>query len=347
MERRDTRRLSPGAQEELRRRAVTAVVDEGATRTEVERLLGIPRQTIGKWVQAYRAGGEEALVSKRRGRAPGSGSKLLPRQEAQIALLLRDRRPEQLKLPFYLWTRDAVVELIERRFGVQVSRWTAGRYLKRWGFTPQKPLRRAREQNPVAVARWLREEYPQIRREAKREGALIFWGDEMGLRSDHTTGRSFSPKGQTPVIPGTGQRFSCNVISAITNQGALFFMAFRESFTVAVFLRFLRRLIRQQKGRKIYLIVDGHPVHRAKLVQAWMHKHAEEIRLIRLPSYSPELNPDEMLNQDVKSNAVGRQRPATLVDLMQSVRSYLRRRQRQPHIVRRYFHEKHVRYAAA
>ncbi len=122
MERRDTRRLSPGAQEELRRRAVTAVVDEGATRTEVERLLGIPRQTIGKWVQAYRAGGEEALVSKRRGRAPGSGSKLLPRQEAQIALLLRDRRPEQLKLPFYLWTRDAVVELIERRFGVQVSR---------------------------------------------------------------------------------------------------------------------------------------------------------------------------------------------------------------------------------
>jgi transposase len=342
----DTRRLKPAAQEELRRRAVAAV-EAGATRTDVERLLGIPRQTTGKWVQAYRAGGEAALASKPRGRPKGSGTKLLPRQAAQVARLLRDRRPEQLKLPFYLWTCGAVAELIEQRFGVQVSRWTAGRYLKRWGFTPQKPLRRAREQNPAAVARWLREEYPQLRREAKREKAQIFWGDEMGLRSDHTAGRSYSPKGQTPVIPGTGQRFRCNMISALTNQGALTFMVFRKSFTVAVFLRFLRRLVRQQKGRKVYLIVDGHPVHRAKLVQAWAEKHKKKIRLIRLPPYSPELNPDEMLNQDVKSNALGRQRPATIEQMEHSVRSYLHRRQRQPNIVKNYFLEKHVLYAAA
>jgi transposase len=239
-----------------------------------------------------------------------------------------------------------VVDLIERRFGVRVSRWTAGRYLKGWGFTPQKPVRRAWEQNKAGVRRWLKEEYPQIRRQAKSEGALLYWADEMGLRSDHSAGRSFSPKGQTPVITGTGQRFRCNMISAITNQGNLSFMVFKESFTVAVFLRFLRRLIRQSK-RKVYLIVDGHPVHRANLVRAWLEKHSDQITMFRLPSYSPELNPDEMLNQDVKSNALGRQRPAALQELMQRVRRYLRSRQRQPRIVQRYFWERHVRYAAA
>jgi transposase len=346
MEQRDTRRLSPAAQEELRRRAVVAVLN-GATRTEVEAMLGVPRQTIGQWVKAYHAGGEAALASKRRGRKKGSGSILEPWQEAQIARALKEKRPEQLKLPFYLWTREAVCSLIERRFGVRVSRWTAGRYLKRWGFTPQKPVRRAWEQNSTAVKRWLEEEYPAIRKEAKREGATIYWGDEMGLRSDHSVGRSYGEKGKTPVIRGTGKRFGCNMISAITNQGALSFMVFQESFRVAVFLRFLRRLMRQNPGRRIYLIVDGHPVHRAKLVQAWVEKHKERIRLIRLPSYSPELNPDEMLNQDVKTNALGRQRPSTAQELIRDVRSYLRRRQRQPTIVQRYFHERHVRYAAA
>jgi len=346
MERRDTRRLSPAEQDELRRRAVFAVLD-GATRTEVGAILGVPRQTIGQWVKAYEKGGEEALVSKRRGRKKGAGAKLEPWQEAQVAKTLKDNRPEQLKLPFYLWTRDAVVDLVERRFSVRISRWTAGRYLKRWGFTPQKPVRRAWEQNSAAVKRWIEQEYPAIQREAKREGAAIFWGDEMGLRSDHSAGRSYSQKGKKPVIRGTGQRFGCNMISAITNQGALYFMVFRETFTVAVFLRFLRRLVRQSAGRRVYLIVDGHPVHRAKLVQAWIEKHSKEIRLIRLPAYSPELNPDEMLNQDVKSNALGRQRPSNADDLIRGVRSYLRRRQRQPAVVQRYFLESHVRYAAA
>lgn len=345
MEPRDSRTLSPAAQEELRRRAVAAVLN-GSSRTEVGELFGVPRQTVGLWVKAYHAGGEEALTSKRRGRPAGAGAKLLPWQAAQVAQALRDSRPEQLKLPFYLWTRDAVVELIKRRFDVRISRWTAGRYLKKWGFTPQKPVRRAWEQNGAAVERWLKEEYPAIQRQAKKEGALLYWGDEMGLRSDHTAGRSFSPRGQTPVIIGTGQRFRCNMISAITNQGNLSFMVFRESFTVAVFLRFLRRLIRQS-DRKVYLIVDGHPVHRAKLVQAWLEKHSTRISMYRLPSYSPELNPDEMLNQDVKSNALGRQRPATVVELVKLVRSYLHSRQRLPEIVKRYFLERHVRYAAA
>ena len=178
-------------------------------------------------------------------------------------------------------------------------------------------------------------------------GKGVLWGDEMGMRSDHTVGRSFSPKGTTPVIPGTGQRFGCNVISAISNQGSLQFMVFTGKANAALFISFLKRLIRQAKGRKLYLIVDGHPAHRAKKVKQFVAKHAELLALYFLPPYSPELNPDEMLNQDVKAGALGRKRPASREELMSDARTYLRSRQRQPHVVAGYFNERHVRYAAA
>lgn len=342
----DARALSPTAQAHLRRRAVETV-ETGRKQREVAEVLGVTPQAVSRWVSAYRREGERVFEAGRRGRPKGSGRRLKSWQMAQLARTLREKSPEQLKLPFYLWTRDAVVELIERRYGVRVSRWTAGRYLKKWGFTPQKPVRRAFEQDEAAVRRWLNEEYPEIRRRAKAERARIYWGDEMGLRSDHAAGRSFSPKGKTPVIRGTGKRFGCNMISAITNRGHLSFKVFDRYFTGAVFIDFLSRLVRQNKGRKIFLIVDGHPAHRGRKVQDWFEKRAEEIELFFLPGYSPELNPDEMLNQDVKSNAIGRQRPRSAEDLKGSVRSYLHRRQRQPHIVRCYFHESHVLYAAA
>ena len=167
----------------------------------------------------------------------------------------------------------------------------------------------------------------------------------MGLRSDHQAGRSYGRRGRTPVIPGTGQRFGCNMISTITNRGRLAFMVFGQRFTARVFVRFLRRLIRHV-GRKVFLIVDGHPVHRARLVRRWLAEHAAQLRLFWLPPYSPELNPDELLNQDVKSNAVGRRRPADRQELIDNVRSYLWGTQRKPDLVRRYFQEAHVRYAA-
>jgi transposase len=199
-----------------------------------------------------------------------------------------------------LWTREAVQQLLKNEFGVEVSVWTVGRYLKAWGLTPQKPVRRAFEQNPAEVRLWLRTEYPAIERQAKHFAAEIHWGDEMGLRSDHQVGRSDGRRGRTPVIPGTGQRFRCNLISTITNRGRLAFMVFEEGFTVKVFLQFLKRLIRHVK-QPIFLIVDRHPVHRAAGVKRWLLKHEAKIRMFFLPSYSPELNPDEMLNQDVKS----------------------------------------------
>lgn len=253
--------------------------------------------------------------------------------------------PDQLKLPFYLWTREAVGRLIEDRVGIQLSVWTVGRYLAQWGFTPQKPARRAFERDPERVRRWLDEEYPAIRSRAKREGAEIYWGDEMGVRSDHVAGRSYGRRGQTPIILGTGQRFGCNMISAITNRGRLNFMVFRERFKDRVFLKFLKRMVRQVP-RKVFLIVDGHPVHRAARVTRWVSAHTKRIELFRLPSYSPDLNPDEMLNHDVKSNAVGRRRAGSPSELLLAVRGFLRGRQRQPDVVSRYFHKDSVQYAA-
>jgi len=272
---------------------------------------------------------------------------LKPWQQAQICKAIREKNPDQLKLPFFLWTREAVRDLIGRRFKLRLALTTVGKYLRRWGFTAQKPVRRAFEQNPEAVRAWLAEIYPAIAAKAKREKALILWADEMGLRSDHAAGRSFSPKGKTPLIAGTGQRFGTNVISAIANRGQLYFMVFSGTANAALFLRFLRRLLRQLKGRKLFLIVDGHPSHRAKLVKAFVEQHSDRLALYYLPPYSPELNPDEMLNQDLKSNALGRRRPRNQHELIADTRSYLHRRQRQPDVVTNYFHEDNVRYAAA
>jgi len=342
MDTKDFRSLNSEAQEAIRRQAVAATL-AGRTQKEVAEIFSVSRQAVNGWVQTYRKGGKRALKAGRRGR-PKGGS-LEPWQVAQTARTVMDRKPEQIPLPFCLWTREAVATLIEKRYGVRLSIWTVGRYLARWGFTPQKPVRRAFEQNPQAVQKWLNEDYPKIYRQAKREKAEIYWGDEMGLRSDHVVGRSYGKKGRTPVVFGTGQRFGCNMISVITNRGRLHFMVFKERFHVDVFLDFLKRLVRQVK-RKIFLIIDGHPVHRARKIKQWQKENARRIRIFFLPGYSPELNPDEMLNNDVKSNSVGRRRARTQPELISNVRGFLRHRQNQPHIVRNYFNEEHVRYAA-
>ncbi|WP_232444827.1 IS630 family transposase [Burkholderia ubonensis] len=182
----------------------------------------------------------------------------------------------------------------------------------------QKPVRRAYERNDAAIERWLNEDYPQIAKEAKREQATIYWGDEMGLRSDHVSGRSFALKGQTPIVRATGKRFSCNMISAITNRGELNFMVFEGTFKNATFIEFLKRLFKQAT-RTIYLIVDGHSVHRSVAIKQFVAEHADRLRLIRLPGYCPELNPDELLNQDVKTNALGKSRPTNKADMIGAI----------------------------
>jgi len=345
MEIQDARSLSGDAQEALRKRAVQAVLS-GMTQAEAANAFGVSRYAVIQWTAAYRQGGEAALAARKKGPKKGHGKKLTPRQERQAKEWVVGKCPDQLRLPFYLWTREAVRELVEDRFGVSVALSTVGAYLRAWGFTPQKPVRRAFEQSPAAVQRWLTETYPAIESRAKADGASIYWGDETGLRSDHQTGRSYGLKGKTPVVPGTGQRFSINMISAITNRGQMAFMVYQETFRVPIFLKFLKRLIKHAAGRKVYLIVDGHPVHRAKLLQKWRGEHLAKLEIFYLPGYSPELNPDELWNQDLKSNALGRRRPHTKAEMTGDARSYARSTQHRPDVVRSYFQEEHVRYAA-
>ena len=342
MQRLETRRLSPSAQDALRQRVMQAV-RTGMSQTRAARTFGVSRRSVNGWHRRWRAHGARALRSRPRGRP--SAIQLAPHQAATVVRLITARCPDQLQLAFVLWTREAVRDLIALRCEIHLSVWTVGRYLQRWGFTPQKPLRRAYEQDPVAVRRWLRREYPAIRARARREQATLFWGDETGMRSDHQAGRSYGRRGKTPVIPGTGKRFRCNLLSAITNRGRLAFMVFEGSFVSAVFIGFLRRL-RRHAGRKVFLIVDEHPVHVAKIVERWVARHRRQVRLFFLPGYSPELNPDELLNQDVKTNAVGRKRPRHKTELIGNVRRFMWSTQRRPAKVRSYFRHPNVRYAA-
>jgi transposase len=342
---RDARSLPSEAQAELRRTAVRLVA-AGRSRTEVGELLGVARETVGRWVKAHGGGGDRALDARRRGRPPGH-TKLTEAHQQRIATLVAGKNPDQLKLPGFLWTRALVRELIVREFAIELGEDTVGRYLREWGFSPQKPMRRAYEQSDEAVRRWLELDYPRLVKRAYRERAEILWADESGLRSDHTAGRTWAPIGQTPVTKGTGKRFKANMIAAISNTGTLRFRVFDQRFTGPVFLDFLKRLVKDARGRKILLILDGHPAHRARVVRDWAAANGALIELHFLPGYSPELNPAECLNQDVKTNALGKRRPISVTQLKTDVRRFLRSCQRRPAKVARYFHERHVRYAAA
>jgi transposase len=342
----DARSLPGVAQAALRKRAVRAVLG-GMTQAEAARVFRVHPNAVNRWIKRYREGGWEGLGERRRGRRPGEQAALSERRQQEVMALVRDATPDQLGLPGFLWTREAVAELIARRHGRWLARTTVGGYLRGWGFSPQRPQRRALEQNPAAVRRWLEETYPAIRAQAKREGGVVLWLDEMGVRSNAAAGRSWAPVGQTPVIKRTGKRFGVNMISAVSNAGMLRFRLFVGSFNGPVFIDFLRRLLRDCGGRKVHLIVDGHPVHRAKLVSTWVGRHAEGIQLHFLPGYSPELNPVELLNHDVKANAAGRRRPRSAGELRNELHEYLRRRQRQPEVLVRFFDHPTTRYAAA
>ncbi len=254
--------------------------------------------------------------------------------------------PDQLKLNFALWTRAAVRELIQKHCGFLMPVRTVGEYLKRWGYTPQRPLKRAYQQNPKVVQRWLDEDYPLIAKRAKAEKAEIQWADEAGVRSDNHSGRSFAPAGKTPVRLVSGSRFSTNMISSVTNRGKLRFMLYKETMTAQVFIRFLDRLVRGAKGKKIFLILDNLRVHHSKKVAAWVEARKEQIELFFLPAYAPELNPDEYLNGDLKQQLKTGRAARTQDELEGRVRSILRDIQRQPDRVASYFRHPKISYAA-
>jgi transposase len=255
------------------------------------------------------------------------------------------KNPLQLKFTFALWTARMVGELIHKKYGIRLSKASVCRLLNQLGLTPQRPVWRAYQQRPEDVQRWLNEEYPSIKALAKSANAMIFFGDEAGVRSDHHAGTTWAPKGRTPVVSSTGARFGMNLISAVSAQGEFRFMVTHGRVGAGVFIEFLKRLIYNAE-RPIFLIVDGHPAHKAKMVTRFVASLDGKLRLFFLPPYSPELNPDERVWNDLKNNSIGRQMITSPEDLKHKVLSHLRSIQKSPDRVRAFFQNETTAYAA-
>lgn len=343
----DARKLSPSAQAATRQQLVNYLkkrkTDRTHTQDEAARTFGLSISAVKQIWKKYKDGGLRAIEEKKRG--VQGGKKINGQQSAEVRRLVKEKMPEQLKLSFGLWTREAVQQLIVERYGIELSRWQVGRYLKSWGYTPQKPISKAFEQDPVRVQQWLDKTYPIIKKKAKRENAVIYFEDEVGMRSDHQAGKSYAPKGETPVIKKTGQRFSLNMVSAISNKGHIEFMILDGTFNGGIFIDFLTQLIKY-KQQKILLVVDGHSAHKTKLVNAWLAENKDRIELFFLPPYSPELNPQELVNQDLKTNVIGKKRPINKAQMKNNVIDFMTNRKNNKKQVQKYFHEKHVKYAA-
>ncbi len=344
MKNNDARKLSTDVQQQIRYQVIR-LKKQGRTREEISQITGIHRSTCSQWWNLYQAKGKKALKIKKRGRPSGSCRTLSKEQEKELQKAIHDKCPDQMKLPFALWTRIAVQQLIKQLWSINMPIRTVGEYLKRWGFTPQKPLRRAYKQNPKAVKKWLKDQYPAITKRAKQEKAEIHWGDETGLCNDSYYGRSYAPRGQTPAIRLHPRCKRVNLISTITNQGKVRFMVYKDKMNSDTMIKFMKRLIKDTE-KKVFLILDNLKVHHSYIVRDWLEEHKTQIDVFFLPSYSPELNPDEYLNCDLKVGVHSGTPARTRDQLKKKALSHLRKLQKMPMRVMKYFEHKKIAYAA-
>jgi transposase len=344
MEKEDFRKVKDSIRDQSRKQAIR-MINNGIQKKEVASIIGVHVNTITNWFKKYKSNGSKGLKGLKRGVKSLDKKLLSAQQENQIQDMICDSMPDQLKLPYALWTRKAVMELIEREFGVKLAINTTGDYLRSWGYTPQKPKKKAYEQNPKKVQEWLIREYPAIKQKAKLENAEIHWGDETGIKNSCQHGRSYSPKGRTPVKKHMSKRFSINMISSVTNQGKVAFMIYKETMNADMFIKFLNQLIKDNK-RKILLILENLRVHHSKIVKAWVKENKEHIELYFLPSYSPEKNPDEYLNCDLKQGLSQKPSPRNQDKLRNNVQQHMDLLQRNQHRVKKYFKHEDIKYAA-
>lgn len=341
MHKQDARRLDHRTLSELRKRAVTSVQD-GQNPADVAKALGVTRAAMYNWLALYRRGGWGALDARKRGGRP---AKLDGMALFWVYSTVTMKNPLQLKFTFALWTARMVGDLIHKRFKVRLSKASVCRLLNQLGLTPQRPVWRAYQQRSEDVQRWLNEDYPKIRELARKEKARIFFGDEAGVRSDHHAGTTWARRGKTPVVSSTGARFGLNMISAVSSQGEFRFMIVEGRVKSKTFIEFIRRLM-HNATRPIFLIVDGHSIHKAVAVRKFVETFKGKLRLFFLPAYSPELNPDERVWNDLKNNAIGRKMITTPAALKREVLGHLRFIQKSPDRIRAYFQDQTTKYAA-
>jgi transposase len=294
----DARHLSDEALQVLRLRALRGI-ELGYSEVDLADLLGICHETISRWWTTYSADGLPALPAGRSGRPLGSGRFLSDQQAKHIQEQIDYHSPEQLDIPHALWTRRAVRDLIRQEYDIDLAERTVGQYLRRWGYTSKKPARHARQQDPDEVEQWLQETYPAIEAQAAHEEAEILWTDEVGVAADQHPGYGYAREGERATMEVPGPHIRVNQISAISNEGTVRFMTYQGTLNAAVFLLFLQKLI-QGASRKILLIADRLQAHKTPAVVAWLEGHKDKIEVFYLPAYSPEMNPVEYLNNDMK-----------------------------------------------
>ena len=344
MEKTDFRTLSIEERYQFKKRAIT-LIKSGTKQYKIAALYGIRPATVSSWMKSYNLLGNKGLKENVRGVKSEDKKLLSKEQEKKTQTMITDVMPDQLKLNYALWTRKAVKELVSREFDVSLAVNTMGDYLRKWGFSPQKPKKLAYEQCSKKVQKWLDDEYPVIKERAKEESAEIQWGDETGVRNSNHHGRSYAPKGKTPVKKHKSQRFSVNMISTITNQGQVQFMIYTGSMNADRLIEFMGQLIKN-KEQKIFLILDNLRVHHTKLVKEWQENNKDKIELFYLPSYSPEKNPDEYLNCDLKYGMSEKRSPKNEKQLKENVENHMNMLSKNCERVKKYFNHKEIKYAA-
>lgn len=342
MDRIDLRHVSKETRETIRKQVVS-LLKKKMKHSDIADVLGISKIAVDKISKAYRAVGSACIKEKKRGRKFGEKRQLTPDQEKEIRQILIDKHPEQMKLSCMLWTRAAVCQLVKDKYGITITLRNMSEYLKRWGMTCQRPTKKAYFQDNVKINTFMNETYPQIVEKAKKEDAVIMWGDETGINNQEYHVRGFSPKGITPEIASFSKIEKVNMISAIDNYGSCRFMCYDENMTQQLFISFLERLVRDS-DRKVLFIVDNLKVHHGKIVQEWIGNHKDELELFFTSPYSPEINPDEYLNHNLKQNVHSGIIPHTKEKIKKKVEGFMQDLQNNADKVKSLFNHKKLAY---
>jgi transposase len=340
----DARQLSDEALQLLRLRALRGI-ELGYSEVKLAELLGVCNETISRWWTAYAAEGLASLPGNRSGRPLGSGRFLSDQQAQHIQEQIDNNSPQQLGIAHALWTRRAVRDLIRKECSIVLAERTVGHYLRRWGYTPKKPQRHARKQNPDEVQKWLAETYPAIEAQAARENAEILWTDEVGVDADHHPGKGYAREGERATMTVPGPHIRVNQITTISNEGTVRFMTYKGMMNAVTFLLFLMRLV-EGSSRKILLIADRLQAHKTPEVLAWLEEHKDQIEVFYLPAYAPERNPVEYLNDDLKGAVNETGLPENRGALYAHLMTFMDHLLRMPKHVVSYFLNPKVLYAA-
>jgi len=333
---------SPEEQFQIRK-SIVRLSQQGKKPAEIAEILDVSRRHAESTIKKYQEQGFAGIKLKKRGRTHGANRSLTPEQEREIRTTIVDKNPDQLRLKGCMWTRKNITEYIAQKYKIPMPLSTLGYYLERWGFSVQRPAKRAYKQNPEQINQWLNDTYPTIKERAAAENAEIYWGDETGVQNTADYLRGYAPVGQTPIVKVDAQKFKANMLSAISNRGKVRFNIY-DKLTPDKFIDFMRRLVADTK-RKVFLIIDNLRTHHAKKVSRWLEKHKDEIEVFFLPPYAPEYNPDEYLNSDLKRDVGSRVMPLSEKDIVKNVRSYMKTLQLMPEKVKAFFKAPMVSYA--